>query len=105
VLDHAVDGANLVFHADLVIGAGGTMTREAAAMRVPSYTLFAGRMAAVDRTLIDEGRIVWIRSAADLDRIEVRRKPPKTAWRPDPASAERIVDLIEEAAEAVCSRR
>ena len=35
VLEHAVDSRSLMNHADLMIGAGGTMTREAALMGVP----------------------------------------------------------------------
>ena len=43
--------------ADLVVSAGGTMNREAAALGVPAYTPFAARLGAVDRRLIDEGRL------------------------------------------------
>ena len=39
----ALDGANLVAHADLVLSAGGTMNREAAALGVPAVSVYAGR--------------------------------------------------------------
>ena len=43
--------------ADLVISAGGTMNREAAALGVPVYTTFAGRIGAVDEALIEDRRL------------------------------------------------
>ena len=46
---HVVDGLNLVWHSDLVISGGGTMNREAAALGVPVYSMFRGRIGAVDR--------------------------------------------------------
>jgi predicted glycosyltransferase len=39
----ALDGANLIASADMVISAGGTMNREAAALGVPAATIYAGR--------------------------------------------------------------
>src|SRR4051812_7699056 len=38
----AVDGPNLLYHADLTISGGGTMNREAAVLGTPAYTVFAG---------------------------------------------------------------
>src|SRR5262249_10115382 len=37
VPDHAIDGPSLVARSDLVVSAGGTMNREAAALGVPVY--------------------------------------------------------------------
>src|SRR4029079_10714270 len=54
---HAMDGPSLVAASDLVVSAGGTMNREAAALGIPVYTVFAGRVGAVDQGLIDEGRL------------------------------------------------
>jgi len=53
----ALDGANLVAAADLVVSAGGTMNREAAALGVPAISVYAGRWAAIDEQLIAEGRL------------------------------------------------
>jgi predicted glycosyltransferase len=62
----AVDGLSLIAAADLVVGAGGTMNREAVALGTPVYTLFAGRMGAVDERLIAEGRLKRAESLADV---------------------------------------
>ena len=50
-----VDGPSLVYAADLVVSAGGTMNREAALLGTPTWTTFAGQLGAVDRMLIDTG--------------------------------------------------
>ncbi len=44
----ALDGANLIAAADLVVSAGGTMNREAAALGVPAVSIYAGNWAAID---------------------------------------------------------
>ena len=52
-----VDGPSLVYLADLVVSAGGTMNREAALLGTPTWTTFAGAMGAVDRGLIESGKM------------------------------------------------
>ncbi len=52
----AVDSLSLMYAADLVIGAGGTMTREAALLGTPTVSVFAGRTPAVDVWLERHGR-------------------------------------------------
>ncbi|MDQ6605588.1 MAG: DUF354 domain-containing protein [Actinomycetota bacterium] len=58
--EHAIDSRSLMYEADAVIGAGGTMTREAALLGVPTYSLFAGRRPAVDLWLEREGLLNYI---------------------------------------------
>jgi len=57
---HAVDGLNLIWYSDLVISGGGTMNREAAALGVPVYSIFRGKIGAVDRYLAEKGRLILI---------------------------------------------
>lgn len=64
------------------IGAGGTMTREAAVLGIPSICVYQGELLSVDRYLIDEGRMLYERRPT-CDRIrkllqETRRQPPST---------------------------
>jgi len=89
VPEHPVDGPSLVAAADLVVSAGGTMNREAAALGVPAYTPFAGRLGAVDRSLIADGRLRRLEAPGDL---ELRKRPAAGPGRfRDP---ERLIDLI-----------
>jgi len=69
-----LDGANLIAASDLVISAGGTINREAAALGVPAATIYAGRWAAVDEELVREGRLRRITNAEDLRSLMVKKQ-------------------------------
>ena len=56
VPERAVDAQSLVWHADLVVSAGGTMNREAVALGTPVFTTFEGRLGAVDERLLADGQ-------------------------------------------------
>lgn len=78
----AIDARSLVALADVVVSAGGTMNREAAALGVPAYTTFAGRMGAVDEMLVHEKRLAILSSPAAVrlekrqgDGLQVERDP------------------------------
>jgi predicted glycosyltransferase len=77
VPDRAVDGRSLVAFADVLVSAGGTMNREAAVLRTPVWSVFDGRLGAVDERLVAEGRLRLLR---DPDEVEVKKKPADT-WR------------------------
>jgi predicted glycosyltransferase len=94
VLARGVSGLDLLFHSDVVIGAGGTMTREAAVLGTPVFTVFSGRPAAVDRYLIRTGRLRRL-DVAELLAVSVRRVQTRQ-WRPDPGPLYRFVDALIE---------
>jgi predicted glycosyltransferase len=73
--DGAVDGSSLLALADLTVGAGGTMNRESAVLGTPTYTVFAGRLAAVDAELIRLGRLHDLRIPGAEPRFEKRLLP------------------------------
>jgi len=64
--ERPVDGPSLLYAADLVISAGGTMNREAALLGTPTWTTFAGKLGAVDRMLIESGQMQLLKRPADL---------------------------------------
>jgi uncharacterized protein len=66
VLDEIVSGPRLIAAADLVIGGGGTMNREAAVLGVPVWSVFTGPVPAIDEQLAREGRLRWVRTDDDL---------------------------------------
>ncbi len=67
-------GADLIAASDLVISAGGTINREAAALGVPAASIYAGKWAAVDEQLVNEGRLLRISSNTDLQALPVQKK-------------------------------
>jgi predicted glycosyltransferase len=82
VPQEAVDAQSLIALADLVVSAGGTMNREAAALGVPVYTTYGGRLGGVDEALIREGRLRPLTDPRALDLAKrgdgaarVRRAP------------------------------
>ena len=70
----ALDGANLIAAADLVVSAGGTMNREAAALGVPAVSIYAGKWAAIDERLESEGRLRRISSREEIETLQVQKK-------------------------------
>src|SRR6266542_4471726 len=79
----AVDAQSLIALADLVVSAGGTMNREAAALGVPVYTTYGGRLGGVDEALIRDGRLVPLSDPRAL-RLEKRSAQPSARMRRDP---------------------
>jgi len=87
--DGAVDAQSLIALADLVVSAGGTMNREAAALGVPVYTTYGGRLGGVDEELIREGRL---KPLTDPRALELRKRDetaPRT--RREPAEMLRLL--------------
>jgi uncharacterized protein len=69
-----LDGANLIASADLVVSAGGTMNREAAALGIPTATIYAGKFASIDEYLIAENRLFHIADENDLHNWKIVKK-------------------------------
>jgi predicted glycosyltransferase len=90
VPEHAVDAQSLIALSDLVVSAGGTMNREAAALGVPVYTTFGGRLGGVDEELIRQGRLVPITDPRALV-VRKRESGERTRLRRDPAQ---LLDLL-----------
>jgi uncharacterized protein len=93
--ERIVDGLNLIWHSDFVISGGGTMNREAAALGVPVYSIFRGKIGAVDQYLSRTGRLVLLRSFKDLHTkiLLVRRERPA---RPQNAHAAALSFIVEQ---------
>jgi predicted glycosyltransferase len=87
----ALDGSNLIAAADLVISAGGTMNREAAVLGVPAASVYAGKWAAIDEELVNEGRLQKIDSEIKVKQLVVQKKSSR-----DSRSSARVkVQLVE----------
>ena len=72
--EEVLDGPALIWKMDVVVSGGGTMTREAAVLSVPSYSFFAGQWGAVDRYLETQGRLVRLCCAEDVNRIVLKKR-------------------------------
>jgi uncharacterized protein len=97
----AIDSRSLMYGADLVVGAGGTMTREAALLGVPTWSVYAGAPAAVDLALEASGRMRRLSRPEQLGRVEARKSEPEPIERLKARSdllIETFVDELESAA-------
>jgi uncharacterized protein len=88
----AIDAQSLVAYADVVVSAGGTMNREAVALGTPVYTVFEGRLGAVDERLIAEGRLLRLTSPDHLEIVPRHgRRETQDRVRRDPGV---LADLL-----------
>jgi predicted glycosyltransferase len=88
--EHAVDAQSLIALADVVVSAGGTMNREAAALGVPVYTTYGGRLGGVDEDLIRQGRLKPLTDPRALD-LRKRDREVTARVRRDPAELLRLL--------------
>jgi hypothetical protein len=89
VPEGAVEAQSLVALADLVVSAGGTMNREAAALGTPVYTTYGGRLGGVDEALIRSGRL---RPLTDPRAVVLEKRGGEaTATKRDPAALLEII--------------
>jgi predicted glycosyltransferase len=94
--ERAVDAQSLIALSDVVVSAGGTMNREAAALGVPVYTTYGGRLGGVDEALIREGRLQPLTDPRALD-LRKRSNGGDERVRRDPRV---LLDLLLSALEA-----
>jgi predicted glycosyltransferase len=96
--ERALEARSLMYAADLVLGAGGTMTREAALLGVPTLSLFAGEVPAVDRWLEERGALRRARSIGDVLPARKRaiepRRPSDLRARGDRVAAEFVAGVL-----------
>lgn len=78
VPERAVDSRSLIHGADLFVGAGGTMTREAALLGTPTVSLYAGKRPAVEVELERRGALRLAASVAQVGPIARRETEPRT---------------------------
>ena len=77
VPDGPVDGVGLLAAADFVVGVGGVMLREAAALGTPAYTL-SRSAGPVEASLLADGRL---KRVAGPDEIILRKKDTRERRR------------------------
>lgn len=100
VPEKVYDGPSLVGAMDMVISGGGTMTREAAILGVPSVSFFRGRSGMVDEALAAAGKLVLVEGPDQVaKRLVVKRKSGELT-RLDPGPLVKFIcNTIERAAD------
>jgi uncharacterized protein len=97
----ALDGLNLIWYSDLMISGGGTMNREAAALGVPVYSVFRGKIGAVDKYLEKHGRLTLLENIKDvrgklvLERRDRPSHPENSSRSALQTIVENIITILE----------
>lgn len=95
LLKNAVDGLQLLWNADLFIGGGGTMNREAALLGVPTYSIFTGRHPFLDEYLVTQGKLRFISRLEDVETIPVNKRCIGISYQPSNLSiVSELADII-----------
>ena len=97
VPDEVINGLNIIWNCDLVISGGGTMNREAAALGVPVYSIFKGKIGDVDKYLSENGKLHLIEDEKDLLRKLklIKRKRPVFSNKLNSLALQTIINEIE----------
>jgi predicted glycosyltransferase len=96
LLDEAIPFVPLLKASDVVFSSGGTMLREAAYMGIPTYSAFGGRKGAVDTYLEAIGRLQFLDSPADFQRIALEKRDGYRPLRANPALPVQLLEMIRE---------
>jgi predicted glycosyltransferase len=75
------------------------MNREAAVLGTPAYSIYAGKLAAVDRALIADGRLILLSGEADVDGLRLVAKLPADVATIDDHLLNEFVDRLLELAD------
>lgn len=90
---NAINGLDLIWFSDLVISGGGTMIREAAALGVPAFSFFKGKIGAVDKYLSDTDRLVIIDEKNNIShKIKLQKRIRTETYKKTNRNA---IDYIE----------
>jgi len=76
------------------------MIREAVCLGVPSYDMFFGKIGAVERSLIESGKVVRLATNSDFSKITVQKQPQRKSVQRDDRLILYICDLIKDVTKA-----
>lgn len=91
--EHAFDGLNIIWNSDMLISGGGTMNREATALGVPVYSIFRGKMGAVDAFLQKIGKLKFIENSRDIHTV-IELKKRHVSIEPDQSNRQVLDQII-----------
>ncbi len=63
----------MISKCDAVVGGGGTMTREACVLKIPSYSFFGGTKGGVDKYLESKKLLTYINEPEEIKKIKFKK--------------------------------
>ncbi len=94
ILEREYDGLSMIWYSDIVISGGGTMNREASLLGVPVYSIFGGKIGAIDKELEKIGRLTFLNSDIKLEKIIYKKRDKKVGIVRNNELCEKFVDEI-----------
>jgi predicted glycosyltransferase len=95
VISDVVDGLDLISHSNIFVGAGGTMTTEAALLGKPTISIAPGSFA-VEKYLISQGLAIRASTPEGLEKIVRRFIADRSSGHKQVVRASRIVRKMED---------
>lgn len=95
-LEKTVDGLQLVYAADIVLSGGGTMNRESALLGTKTFSIFTGKRPYLDEYLEEKGRLKFITSKEEIEKISIERIKSKEPYPFNPNIVEEVTEIILE---------
>jgi len=97
VCESVIDGPSLLSYTALFVGAGGTMSIEAALLGVPTFSCYPGEPFLIERYLINKGLIIREKSPQEAtERIVKMLKRTDIIRRKQIERAQRLVEKFED---------
>jgi len=102
VCEEVVDGPSLLYYSDVFIGAGGTMSAEAALLGIPTYSSYPGEPYLVERYLVERGLVIRETDYGRIARgvLEILEDPVE-ARRAQSSRARELVSGFEDPVEVI----
>jgi predicted glycosyltransferase len=102
VCEEVVDGPSLLYYSDVFVGAGGTMSAEAALLGIPTYSSYPGEPYLVERYLVERGLMIRETDYGRIARgvLEILEDPVE-ARRAQSSRAQELVSGFEDPVEVI----
>jgi predicted glycosyltransferase len=98
----AIDAPSLLAHSSVFVGAGGTMTAEAALLGIPTFSCYPGRPSLIEKYLIDKRLVIREQRWRTLeDKVLQALRSIDTLRKTQSAKAKELTDSFEDPIEVV----
>jgi len=92
-LSAPVNGMDLISGSRLLVSGGGTMNREAVVLGTPCISIFRGALGALDRSFINEGRMIHVHNPSEMQAL--KSPPPARATDSLPVARDLLRWLVD----------
>jgi len=97
VTESIIDTPSLLYYASVFVGAGGTMTQEAALLGVPTFSCYPGKPYIIENYLVKKGLTVRETDTNKIERLILKiLADPKSARQRQVKEAKKLTDTYED---------